>query len=126
MKRVYYLKERRLAKFLVQVLGLEGSGRGKILLDWRTDERFGQNQGDLSAIVFDFVQRSEHVTAPTLKISEVNVLLDELASNASEATLNKLFRSMTSIECKWMTRIILKQLSLNIEPKFYFYAFHGW
>jgi ATP-dependent DNA ligase len=120
------LKERRLAKFLVKVLGLEASGRAKVLADWRTDERFGRSQGDLSAIVFDLVQRSEHAAAPTLIIFEVNALLDTLASDANESTLNKLFRCMTSLECKWITRIILKQLALNIEPKFYFYAFHGW
>ncbi len=120
------MKERRLAKLMIKVLGLEGSGRGKVLLDWRTDERFGHNQGDLSAIVFDFVKSSEHVSAPMLNVSEVNVLLDELARDPNELTLNKLYRSMTAIECKWLTRIILKQLALNIEPKIYFYAFHGW
>ena len=41
-------------------------------------------------------------------------------------TLYELYLSMTSIEAKWITRIILKNLMLSIEPKFYFDAFHGW
>ena len=41
-------------------------------------------------------------------------------------TLYELYLSMTSIEAKWITRIILKNLMLSIKPKFYFDAFHGW
>lgn len=40
--------------------------------------------------------------------------------------LTELYLSMTSIEAKWITRIILKNLSLCIEPKFFFDSFHGW
>lgn len=40
--------------------------------------------------------------------------------------LSDIYLSMTSIECKWITRIILKNLLLSIEPKFYFDSFHGW
>lgn len=40
--------------------------------------------------------------------------------------LSDLYLSMTSIECKWITRIILKNLLLSIEPKFFFDSFHGW
>lgn len=40
--------------------------------------------------------------------------------------LSDIYLSMTSLEAKWITRIILKNLLLSIEPKFYFDAFHGW
>lgn len=43
-----------------------------------------------------------------------------------KGVLSDLYLSMTSIECKWITRIILKKLNLCIEPKFYFDSFHGW
>ena len=40
--------------------------------------------------------------------------------------LCEIYLSMTSIETKWITRIILKNLILSIEPKFFFDGFHGW
>lgn len=40
--------------------------------------------------------------------------------------LCEIYLSMTSIEAKWITRIILKNLMLSIEPKLFFDAFHGW
>lgn len=73
---------------------------------------------------------------PTITISSVNNLMQSL-SDVGKSTLGKdmiqmksvlsdLYLSMTSLEAKWITRIILKNLLLSIEPKFYFVAFHGW
>lgn len=73
---------------------------------------------------------------PVITISKI----DELIRNLSEIgkssqgkdfekmtpVLNNIYLSMTSLETKWITRIILKNLMLGIEPKFFFDAFHGW
>ena len=69
-------------------------------------------------------------------MSQINLLMQNLSdigksSQGKETekmknTLCELYLSMTSIEAKWITRIILKNLMLSIEPKFYFDAFHGW
>lgn len=40
--------------------------------------------------------------------------------------LAELYLKVTSREAKWLTRIILKDVLLNIEPKVFFDAFHGW
>lgn len=76
------------------------------------------------------------MTNPTITIARVNDLMQSLA-DVGKSTLGKdtikmkvilsdLYLSMTSLETKWITRIILKNLLLSIEPKFYFDAFHGW
>lgn len=78
----------------------------------------------------------EHLVNPKLTIFQVDNLMKNL-SEIGKSTLGKdslkikeilteIYLSMTSLECKWITRIILKNLILCIEPKFYFDAFHGW
>ena len=49
--RVYHLKEKRLAHFLVSVLGLEGSSRAGDLSKWN-------DIGDLSLIIYNLIQDS--------------------------------------------------------------------
>lgn len=71
-----------------------------------------------------------------MNILQVNRLLQNLSEvgKASQGkdfhkmtrVLNEIYLSMTSLEIKWITRIILKNLLLSIDPKFYFDAFHGW
>lgn len=40
--------------------------------------------------------------------------------------IQRLYSRLTSKEVKWITRIILKDLRLRIEPKVVFDSFHGW
>ncbi len=73
---------------------------------------------------------------PKITIIKVNDLLETLSStgkssqgkdsNQIKTILSEIYLSMTSLESKWITRIILKNLLLSIEPKFYFDSFHGW
>ena len=73
---------------------------------------------------------------PSLTIHQVDCLLNNLSEiglsslgkelNSFKLVLCNIYLSMTSIECKWITRIILKNILLSIEPKIYFDSFHGW
>ena len=70
---------------------------------------------------------------PSITISKVDSLLETLSNKGQgndfikvKSILSELYLSMTSIETKWITRIILKNLHLSIEPKIYFDSFHGW
>lgn len=72
----------------------------------------------------------------TITINRVNTLLDDLSSTGKSsmgkdfkslsAILSQIYLSMTSLECKWITRIILKNICICVDPKFYFDSFHGW
>ena len=76
------------------------------------------------------------MVAPSLTISQIDLLMQNLSDIGKSSQgkepekmkniLCEIYLSMTSIEAKWMTRIILKNLMLSIEPKFFFDAFHGW
>lgn len=136
---MYYLKEKRLAGLLCQVLGLEKTGRGARLHNWRVEERHGKSQGDLSLVLSDIILQSEHCLQPNLTINEINAHLDSLITckkmsqgfttfhvEKGTVVLSGLYMKVTSREAKWLTRIILKDLLLNIEPKVVFDAFHGW
>lgn len=76
------------------------------------------------------------MVAPSVTISQIDVLMQNLSDIGKSSQgrepekmkniLGQIYLSMTSIETKWITRIILKNLVLSIEPKFFFDAFHGW
>ena len=125
------------------MLGLENSSRAAKLLKWN-------DTGDLSSIIHNIVSDSvhtvlynflylnykEHVIAPNLTISRIDALIQRLSdvgkssqgkeTEKMKSILCEIYLSMTSIEAKWITRIILKNLMLSIEPKLFFDAFHGW
>ena len=72
----------------------------------------------------------------SLTISNIDLLMQRLSDIGKlnqgkdleklKNVICEIYLSMTSIEVKWITRIILKNLMLSIEPKFFFDAFHGW
>ncbi len=129
----------KLASSVGDALGLTSTGRGRRLVNWRHDEKLGRFQGDLGAVIFDIVRRGEICPQPNLSILAVNELLDSLIAckkmnngftsfdfTKGRQHIESLYRNITSVECKWITRIILKDLLLRIEPKTVFDAFHNW
>lgn len=133
------MKEKKLASHVAELLGLSDTSRGKHLLNWRVDERAGRTQGDLGTVLCDLVKQTEHCLESTLTVKQLNELLDELVSSKRVSAgfsqfdavkgrpiLQKLYQNMTSREIRWLTKIILKDLQIKVEPRVFFDAFHGW
>ncbi|KAI8826606.1 uncharacterized protein EV422DRAFT_592730 [Fimicolochytrium jonesii] len=134
ISRRYHLREPSLAEHLLAVFGLGGTSRGARLTRWKDCdaylgvERVGQ--GDFAKCVEGTVRLQEpEAGGKAMTVWEVNVLLDELATYARYSTteggvrpkrgsrtarkvLEDLFRGQRSRECKWLIRIILKDLSI--------------
>ena len=73
---------------------------------------------------------------PTISVSQVDSHLEKLSQIGKQfqgknyalmkTILQDIYLSMTALEIKWITRIILKNLKLCIEPKFFFDSYHKW
>jgi DNA ligase-4 len=128
--RVYGYREGGLGKVLVRALWLENSHRRTILETWRTSTL----QGDLATAVEAVMKLCEtNPDGGKVSVEELNMLLDMLAarSNFSSEELRKnkrdllgrepcellrIYNRLSSVEAKWVTRMILKNLSPVVMP----------
>lgn len=136
---MYYLKEKRLAGIMADILGLTNTSRGRQLANWRVDDGLQRSQGDLSLVLYETVRAAEHCDQATMSLKELNTILDEIVeckvfkngftnfdAMIGVPIIQRLYSKLTSREVKWATRIVLKDLRLRIEPKVFFDSFHGW
>lgn len=117
---------------LSRCLQIDGLARGSRLMDWRQDEIGSSN---LSLVVQSVVLASEHSSGKIINIAHVNATLDGLNAlmDCSDAAfqlkqaasiLSPIILQMNSLELKWLTRLILKDLQLQIDYFYFFNAFH--
>lgn len=129
---MYYIKEKRLSRIISGCLQIDGLARGSRLSDWRQDEVGSCN---LSLLVQSVVLVSEHSPGKVVNIAHVNDTLDGLNAltdcsddafqlKQAVAILSPLILQMNSLELKWLTRLILKDLQLDIDYFYFFNAFH--
>lgn len=126
----YGLREHVLATSLVDALGISrDSPDSQRLLNWRKGgPKSGAFAGNFSLVAAEVLQRRQGISSGGLTITELNELLDRLASsdNRSEKTsiLSELIRKTNVQEMKWIIMIILKDLKLGISEKSIFHEFH--
>lgn len=131
-RRVYGLKEAKLAKYLIEALGLAPNGDdAKKLLNFRAPTNV-KSDGDFASSAY-FVLKSRCQDDITLTIQEVNHHLDIIAENNAkgkegQAYVNKsithLLVNLSALQLKWLIRIILKELKIGIKENTILDAFH--
>jgi ATP-dependent DNA ligase len=135
--RKYSIQEKTLVGLLLQAFGLNNTVEGNRLKGWKkVHSNFKVvGQGDLGTVVS---QVFSNRYSSSLELSEVGVLLHELALTSPWSTVERngvhprppvqiissLFRQ-ESICCKWIARIILKNLfPINLSWQDFFHAYH--
>ena len=136
VKRKYDLKEPRLAKYLVKILGVssETHGRGERLKNWKEEDSMGCLGDEVRTVMLGTAHSQNSTTAMT--IAQVDALLTELAAksawsasgvHASSATagsprrsrqaiLTALYHGLSPHEGAVVTQIILKDLRAIVHP----------
>ncbi|XP_076808951.1 DNA ligase 4-like isoform X1 [Clavelina lepadiformis] len=128
----YGVKEMLLAKLYIDVLGLSKSGQdAKKLLEYRNPKRNSVSAGDFAEIAFRHVLSKRCISDGKLTIAEINQFLDDLAKYNNEKrkdmvkkTLLNLIQKTSSIEQKWLIRIMLKDTKLKLGHKIMLKVFH--
>ena len=131
---MYGLKERAIAKILIQVLAIKGSSDAQGLLNWKLPlkglgiEGNGK-AGDFPGRVFDVVSRRAMILDPgKMTIDEVNESLDQLSKESKFKGYLPIFkhfyRHMCAEEIAWVVRIILRQMKIGASEKTLFDLWH--
>ncbi|CAH2223540.1 DNA ligase 4 [Pelobates cultripes] len=130
-RMAYGIKETMLAKLYIKVLGLPKDGKDALkLLNYRTPAGSHGDAGDFAAIAY-FVLKSRCTKDGDLSIKEVNDHLDLIASNNAAKKKEQIERSLlhliahtTSLEQKWLIRMIIKDMKLGLSQQTIFSVFH--
>jgi DNA ligase-4 len=121
---MYGLKEKAIGKLLVKLMKISSDSEdGYNLLNWKLP---GQNAarmaGDFPGTCYNVLsKRTMRSAVGTMRIAEVNKLLDDLAAANGEAQQMPLFETfyerMNAEELTWLIRIILRQMKLGASEK---------
>ncbi|XP_048580100.1 DNA ligase 4 [Nematostella vectensis] len=128
----YGMKENIFAKYIIDVMSLgKDSSSGCKLLNYRHPSSSKQDsQGDFASVAY-FVLKDRCPEKGSLKIEEVNKLLDDMANANLEKkrdnvkmSIQMLLRKSSAKEVKWLIRIILKELKMGLGENSVFAVFH--
>lgn len=109
----YGLKETKISQIYLSLLQIPiSSVDGKLLTDWKRN----QLSGDFSCAVYEVLKNRIDVDKSKLTISDINDRLN----NLNEDTLKYLLFNISPMEQKWLMRIILKDLKINLTINFVF------
>lgn len=75
--------------------------------------------GDISDIIYSIVRKQLSDQKKSLTIDRINIFLDDISeaskmNNSKDELFKDLFRQISPLELKWLTRIILKDLRLGV------------
>ncbi len=122
-RRIYGLKETKLAKYLIDALCIAPKSDDAIkLINYRAPNSV-KAEGDFASVAY-FVLKSRCQDLNTLSIDEVNMHLDIISLNNSKgkegqkevsSSLKHLLVSLSAVQLKWLIRIILKDLKIGIK-----------
>ncbi|KAG3090274.1 DNA ligase 4 [Phytophthora idaei] len=122
-ERTYMLKEKKIAKIYIDVLGLAPISKDAQKLEHFNDPKIvdSKSVGDFAAVLFNVVlyqsARTKSKTQHTLR--DVNELLDQLVQADSNAARKKVFMKLateySADEQKWIIRVILKDLKIGLR-----------
>jgi DNA ligase 4 len=127
-RAMYGLKEKILAKYLVNVMKIDrNSEDAHNLLDWKRTTTSAA--GDFPGRCFEVLQkRPVRVEVGDMTIGEVNDLLDRLAAAPKEAKqlpiMAEFYQRMNAEELMWLIRIILRAMKVGATEKTFFNNWH--
>lgn len=122
-ERTYNLKEKKLARVFVEVLGMASASRDAQKLEHFNDPTVVQSKsvGDFAAVLYDVLQYRSLAGCAKFQhtVGVVNELLDELVKADTHAARKKVFMRLATefpaVEQKWIVRIILKDLKVGLR-----------
>ena len=131
-RAVYGLKEKGIAKILVQIMKIDRSSEDALsLLDWKLPGLTVASRmaGDFAGRCYEVLSKRPMLTeVGTMTIQEVNDLLDELSAAPKEesqrAILTHFYMRMNGKELMWLIRIILRQMKIGATEKTFFAMWH--
>ncbi|KAI8338401.1 ATP dependent DNA ligase domain-containing protein [Chlamydoabsidia padenii] len=128
----YGIKETKLAKTYIEVLGLGSQSEDAYnLTKWKLPSVSAKvkTTGDFASIATDIIERRSTVTTPTQTVQDVNDLLDTLNRSESDekkktAIYKHVVNNYTAFEQRWLIRIVLKDLKMGMSENSVFDVFH--
>lgn len=122
-ERTYMLKEKKIAKIYIQVLGLAPISKDAQRLEHFNDPKIvdSKSVGDFAAVLYEVVLYRSGTSKSKQKhtIRDVNELLDALVQADSNAARKKVFMKLATEyaagEQKWIIRVVLKDLKIGLR-----------
>lgn len=133
LRSTYGLKESKIAKFYVELLGLPPTSADAIrFLHWKDPSKNSVETTSFSDVVFVVLGRRGYTSkAPpsdALTVAEMNSELDRLChattTDEKKAVLMRLLRKCSAVEHKWIIRIITKEMKMHLMHQSILAAFH--
>ena len=122
-RRIYGLKETKLAKYLIEALCIGPKSEDALkLINYRAPNAV-KAEGDFASVAF-FVLKNRCQENITLSIDEINSHLDTISINNSKGkegqkevnhSIKHLLVNLSAVQLKWLIRIILKDLKIGIK-----------
>lgn len=132
-KRIYGLKEKKLADYLINVLAIDKKSNDALkLLHYRAPQNV-KSDGDFASVAY-FVFKNRCKDNLTMTIEQINYHLDNISINNAKGkegnaevnkSIHELIVNLSAIQLKWLIRIILKDLKIGIKEHTIFEAFHS-
>ncbi|CAE6411628.1 unnamed protein product [Rhizoctonia solani] len=129
-RAVYGLKESSLGKCFLAAMGIDPkSADGKRVLNWKKPTPDNPTVGDFPTTLHEVLSPRCPNTHGTLTIDRLNDLLDDLTKGARNLemqmrVIRKICDACTAVEQRWIVRIILKDLAIQVRETSVLGVFH--
>ncbi|XP_035724247.1 DNA ligase 4-like [Vespa mandarinia] len=126
----YNLKQKLLTNIYIRVLCLgKSSEDAKKLINYRIPNSSKSEGSDISEIIYSVVRKYLLHGKESYTIDRINIFLDNISkanqtNNSKDELFKELFRQISALELKWLTRIILKDLKLGVGTKKLLQVYH--
>jgi DNA ligase-4 len=131
-RRVYGLKENRLALSIITALSItKSTDDGQKLINYRAPSSV-KADGDFASVAF-FVLKTRCQETGTLSIHEVNEHLNLIAANNGrgkdgqrdvDRSIKHLLVNLSALQLKWLIRVVLRDLKLGVSENLVLEAYH--
>eukprot|EP00397_Hematodinium_sp_SG-2012_P016397 GEMP01016728.1.p1 GENE.GEMP01016728.1~~GEMP01016728.1.p1 ORF type:complete len:788 (+),score=189.85 GEMP01016728.1:182-2545(+) len=113
------LKEHSLGKLFADVMSLPDKEKSRMLNYRDASQQEGHRcvAGDFLSVLYSVLEDRASKMPSTMTLAEVDKVLDNLTKEDKRAAMLELVRSMSSLELKWVARIILKEMKLGFDQK---------
>ncbi|EPQ56491.1 DNA ligase 4 [Gloeophyllum trabeum ATCC 11539] len=129
-RAMYGLKEKNLAKIYIKLIPLGTKDPDAIrLLNWKRPSDKDKASGDFPSVLYEIVSKRSSVIESSLTVDELNDILDELSLHSGSHSaqlqiLKRVYNQCTPEDQRWIVRIILKDMQINIKETTVFAVFH--
>lgn len=125
----YNLKQKLLANLYIRVFCLgKLSKDAQKLIDYRLPNSSKSGKSDFAEIVYSVLHKQLSCNKELYTIDRINRFLDDISkpneTNNKDELFEVLFRQISALELKWLTRIILKDLRLGIGTEKILKVYH--